>query len=442
MLLSESAIRDINPVDKLRKLADGGGLYLFLNPNGSRWWRFRYRFDGKEKMLSMGVYPETTLEDARDKCTEARKLLAEGIDPSAQRKATKVARSPQVQSTIDSRSSGSLAALGIDNLEERTYRTLLTHPMATADALAGLLILPSKHVRQILDSIVTKGLATHSSEQPGSYVAAPPELAIEALAHQRQIGIEMARRSIVEMKEQALSVAESIKREQLVEVVTNRAAVGHIISHMIQNAQSEGINFQRLPTLFPEVEAPREIRPNVRRRSISDTEFLEYPGMLERVRLDVSNGEEARVFPNLPFKMFIVDRRMGIVPLNPEDHSGPSLLIHQCSLLDALYVLFELIWERSTPLLLTSNGQLETGSPSSPWSGATAQMMPLLAAGLNDKTIAYETGVSATTLSRRVLELMKFFGARTRFQLGWRAAMDMYSGNRNGNDEAPPSMQK
>ena len=75
MPLTDAAIKKPKPVDKPTKLADGGGLYLLLNPNGSRWWRFDYRFDGKRKTLSMGVYPDTSLKLAREKRDDARRLL-------------------------------------------------------------------------------------------------------------------------------------------------------------------------------------------------------------------------------------------------------------------------------------------------------------------------------------------------------------------------------
>ena len=91
MALSDTAIRKAPLPDKPRKLTDGGGLYLLLNPNGSKWWRFKYRYGGKEKLLSLGTYPDTGLADAREKRDAARKQLAAGVDPGAHRKAEKAA---------------------------------------------------------------------------------------------------------------------------------------------------------------------------------------------------------------------------------------------------------------------------------------------------------------------------------------------------------------
>jgi len=89
MALTDTAIRNRKPTEKPSKMTDGGGLYLLLNPSGSRWWRFDFRFAGKRKTLSFGVYPEVSLKDAREKRDEARRLLAAGGDPGENRKAIK-----------------------------------------------------------------------------------------------------------------------------------------------------------------------------------------------------------------------------------------------------------------------------------------------------------------------------------------------------------------
>lgn len=92
MKLTATAVRNTKPGTKPLKLFDGGGLFLLVNPTGSRWWRLKYRFDGKEKLLSLGTFPEVGLADARERRDQARKQLAAGIDPGVVRKAQKSAR--------------------------------------------------------------------------------------------------------------------------------------------------------------------------------------------------------------------------------------------------------------------------------------------------------------------------------------------------------------
>src|SRR5262245_65793235 len=73
-------------------MMDGRGLFLLLTPNGGRWWRFRYNFAGKEKLLSLGTYPDVSLREARDARDDARKLVGKGTDPSALRREEKRAK--------------------------------------------------------------------------------------------------------------------------------------------------------------------------------------------------------------------------------------------------------------------------------------------------------------------------------------------------------------
>ncbi len=90
-MLTNTAVRNAKPSEKSRKLFDGKGLYLEIAPAGGKWWRLKYRFNGKEKRLSLGTYPDVSLKDARERRDEARKLVANKIDPSAHRKAQKTA---------------------------------------------------------------------------------------------------------------------------------------------------------------------------------------------------------------------------------------------------------------------------------------------------------------------------------------------------------------
>jgi integrase len=92
MSLTDTAIRAARPGGKPYKLADEKGLFLLINPNGSKWWRLKFRASGKEKLLSLGIYPDTSLKKARADRDEARSMLANGIDPSQHRKVSKAAR--------------------------------------------------------------------------------------------------------------------------------------------------------------------------------------------------------------------------------------------------------------------------------------------------------------------------------------------------------------
>lgn len=100
MKLKDAAIRRTSAQAKPYKLADGGGLFLLVTPAGSKWWRLKYRIDGREKLLSLGVYPEVSLLEARERREAARKLLAAGVDPSAERKTDRLRRETAAANTF------------------------------------------------------------------------------------------------------------------------------------------------------------------------------------------------------------------------------------------------------------------------------------------------------------------------------------------------------
>lgn len=99
--LTDTAIRNAKPSEKAVKLSDEKGLFLLVHPNGSKYWRMKYRFGGKEKMLAFGVYPDTSLKDARTRRDDARKLLANDVDPGEAKKAQKSASAGRAANSFE-----------------------------------------------------------------------------------------------------------------------------------------------------------------------------------------------------------------------------------------------------------------------------------------------------------------------------------------------------
>lgn len=101
MPLTDTALRNAKPSGKPRRLYDTGGLYAEIASSGSKWFRLKYRFNGKEKRISLGVYPDVSLKDARERRDAARKLLASGTDPSQDRKQQKSREANQAANTFE-----------------------------------------------------------------------------------------------------------------------------------------------------------------------------------------------------------------------------------------------------------------------------------------------------------------------------------------------------
>lgn len=118
MPLNDIAIRNAKPEAKQRKLYDSGGLFLLVTPRGGKWWRFKYRFGGKEKLISFGTYPEVSLKDAREDRDKAKRLLRKHIDPVAERKAVKQSESGLGSFEIVSRE------WGLPNFQKRGVRAI------------------------------------------------------------------------------------------------------------------------------------------------------------------------------------------------------------------------------------------------------------------------------------------------------------------------------
>lgn len=186
MPLSDSAIRSAKPGPKPRKLADGGGLFLLIHPNGGKWWRLKYRFDGKEKLLSMGVYPDVGLKEARERRDGARKLLASGVDPGQHRKAQKAARAARGANTFEAvarewhgkqvgRWTDRHAQRTMDRLEKDLFPFLGAKPIASIKAPELLDVLrrkeasgaaySAKRLRQIADQVFRYAIASGRAER-------------------------------------------------------------------------------------------------------------------------------------------------------------------------------------------------------------------------------------------------------------------------------------
>ncbi|MGH9437847.1 MAG: LuxR C-terminal-related transcriptional regulator [Terriglobia bacterium] len=250
-----------------------------------------------------------------------------------------------------------------------------------------------------------------------------------------------AEKAIEKLKERAAAAqSQDMQREQIVEVVTSREVERRVFEQMQGAAQHECLFMTRAPLRISRLDVPPEKDARVQReaqirgvryRNIVDTMYVGLTGAVERIRSDAEAGEKIRLFSGVPLKMLIADRRIAIVPLQLQQPDGPSLIVRHSALLDALCALFEVLWERAAPVSFTIAGTVETGVPASQSFREVEELISLMAAGLNDKKIAGELGISMRTLRRRAAELMKNLNARTRFQAGWFAARQQYE--RQGN---------
>lgn len=120
MPLSDLQIRKFKPKDRPYRSSDGGGLFIEVRPNGSKLWRLAYRFEGTQKLMALGSYPETSLARARKKRQDAKSLLQDGIDPVAKAKADREERRALVEDTFDAIAAEMVAKAEKEGLAETT----------------------------------------------------------------------------------------------------------------------------------------------------------------------------------------------------------------------------------------------------------------------------------------------------------------------------------
>jgi len=160
----------------------------------------------------------------------------------------------------------------------------------------------------------------------------------------------------------------------------------------------------------------------VRYRNIVHPDTLASKEWLATVRDGIEAGEEMRLLAEFPFKMIVSDREIGLLPLDIGNPEGPMMLLRGSAVLDALCDLFERLWNVATPISIGPDGTVTVAGEAS-YPAQLEPLLPLLAAGANDKLIADRLGMSERTLMRRMDALYRTLHARSRFQAGWLAAL-------------------
>jgi len=331
-----------------------------------------------------------------------------------------------------SASSSPLRTLGLGPIEDRIYRALLRRDGTSAAEIAKRLALSVRSSQRVLNALEQKGLVTHSPEQVQRYSAVPPDIAAEVLIAQRHGELHQARAAMARLRTSADGDRKGRRRdERFVEILSAQTAA-QMFLHSVASAQSEILGFERMPMLVSTIDKLDDglvacLARGVRCRAITDSKLLNMPGTLTRLRMATEVGEQFRIFPSLPFKLVVFDRRLAIIPLHLAKQDGPVLLVRPSSLLDALCEMFEMYWRAAAPFVAgDSAGAPAAGADLHPLHADT--LLPLLASGMNDKSIEQELNVSSRTLTRRIVELSTRLGASTRFQAGWLAAQAMRDG--------------
>lgn len=340
------------------------------------------------------------------------------------------ARPAEPSPEIPGRSPGlTMQPLGLAPLAEAAYRALLRHPGASCERLGGELALASGQAAGLLESLLKRGLVSRPDASRDAWWPTAPEVAVELLLMERQVELNHARQILPELQKDLRRGGSGADLND-VQIVSGGAAEQLPAYLQIHHAARQELACVVCPPFIvaapDEMQAAREQarRRGVRYRTLVSPEALQWPGWLESARQCVAQGEQVRMLAELPFKMVLADRHSGLVPLRTGSQEGPSLKLGPTAVLDALWALFESLWQQAVPIPGAAPGSADTPAPAAQEAAdeELQALVMLMAAGSNDKSIADVLGISERTLLRRITALSNRLQARSRFQCGWLAA--------------------
>ncbi|MCX4530781.1 helix-turn-helix domain-containing protein [Streptomyces sp. NBC_01669] len=327
-----------------------------------------------------------------------------------------------------------LEAAGLTPAEEAVYRTLVTMPTASADDISKQSGLMPLEVERVLAALKAKGLASRMDSTPRSFVANPPDVALLPHLQRQSDSLDQARAAVTDLLETYRRTRRRRDPDQLIEVITGAEGLRQHLRQIQDSTRHEMLWFCKaqyvaMPSGSNQAEFDALAR-GVRYRVLYERAFFDDPGAVDNVADGVRAGEMARAVPHLPLRLAVADRAIAICPLVPGGPGGSSeepttALVRGSNLLEALVALFERYWVDAVPLHVSESGTVDGTDEAArghELSATDRQLLSLLVAGVADKAIASQMGLSRRTVQRRIQAMMAVAGATTRMQLAWQAA--------------------
>jgi sugar-specific transcriptional regulator TrmB len=309
-----------------------------------------------------------------------------------------------------------LQTIGLSREELEVYEFILQQPASTLDDIVEMSGQPRNQVLRLVRTVERKGLASHTLNRPPRYNAIPPDIGFGSLITKHQTGLRAARALAKRLRVLEPHIKSS-SDESRAEIITGHETLLRVVDDLYNSAEREVLCFDRPPYVRDPAKQLETKLPTLSRgvvyRTIVDAESLAFPGRLSLLDAEVEAGENIRIGAGVPIKALIVDQRAALVPLDLKDMGQSGLVLRKSLLFDALYALFNLLWQRSVPF----------GKAGSEADNQVDALIAVLSAGVKDKALAYQLGISDRTLERRIAEMMKRVNAHTRFQAGWNAAL-------------------
>lgn len=313
-----------------------------------------------------------------------------------------------------------LDAVGLDEPHTAVYRLLLGLPSADVEQVAQAASLSVRDARGILDDLEELGLIARQASAPDRVVASPPSVALRPILLERERRLTEAHEALVHLSDLYREGAAQRAAPDVVDVVLGPEAVVQRLGQLQASATHQVSAFVleevALMAGADNTEEDRALARGVRYRVVVESAVLERPGFIDVVRELEPLGEEVRVLPSLPTRLFIADESLALLPMysHGERKVSGALLVHPSGLLDLVLAMFERAWS-DAPRLFADQAlvrEREEGVV------VDRDLLNLLLLGLTDAAAGAQLGISVRTVQRRVAELMELAGVTTRIQLG------------------------
>ncbi|WP_433164722.1 helix-turn-helix domain-containing protein [Kribbella sp. CA-247076] len=325
-------------------------------------------------------------------------------------------------STSDTERADHLRVLGLSDDEIKVYQHLLRTGPSSVTELDEAVPDRAASIDDTLGGLVQAGLARRSGSDHSRYLPVPPDAGLEAMTLRRESELKQARIEVLNAYDEFRRTVHNESTTHLIEVVTGNAIVERI-RQIKGGAQREILAIDSPPYYIggPNQEEIDHLKRGVSYRVVYSPESVEVPGYLtENILPCVEAGEQARVLPDVPAKLTIIDGSIAFVSMSVRDTdvNRSLLIIRPSSLLTALIGMFELCWRNALPLHASVGTEDDRLEP------IERRLLALLATGAADDTIARTLGISRRTFFRYLERLMNRTGASTRFQLALHAARE------------------
>jgi DNA-binding CsgD family transcriptional regulator len=302
---------------------------------------------------------------------------------------------------------------------------LVTRPESSSADIAAALELPPASVARALAALSDELLVVQVSRPPENrWSASPPRSAIQALLSRRRLELAEIEVLSEHLQEAYNSSAGRRFASDQFEILNTPDQVTARYTHLLRAARSEVLHLAMPPYVADSSEVSDRldaqatvIRNGVRFRSVYDSDTFDDALSLITARRGDEIGGEIRLSSGLPMKLVMFDDTAAIMPLRSDDPTAGSLLVHSPTLLYALSVLFEELWEHGVPWKSDGTG----AAPAEPTQPAPdtrgMEVLRLMSLGMKDDVIARVLGVSRRTVQQDISDIGTLLGARTRFQI-------------------------